>query len=88
MYWALSEECALSPTGRSSKLIAEPEDDALPYVPRWRFVGVAEWDEIPGHIRKQATAVPQERKPHGDPPLDQSEAGVPLSLSSAVKPVD
>ena len=60
LYWATERQyVTCSPSLRASS----GSGDDLPHVSSWRFVGVAEYHEIPAHVRRSATFV--DRPPPG-----------------------
>lgn len=70
LYWATGKRFF---AGSPVLLRDDPDGDdgdALPFVPRYRFVGVARYEDLPGYIQNSATFVSQSKGP--PPPSDRS----------------
>lgn len=66
LYWATERQYySCSPS-----LKPETDDDGLPHVTLWEFVGVAEYRELPGHVRANARVLSR-----GWPPPDGRDGG-------------
>jgi hypothetical protein len=59
LYWATERQYFTC----SPSLKDTDSDDGLPHVTEWRFVGVAQYHEIPAHVRQTATFVDRGRPP-------------------------
>lgn len=55
----------------SPVLKPDDEDDGLPYVRRWEYVGTARFGDLPGHVQRTATVVRRRGRP---PPASASTA--------------
>jgi hypothetical protein len=61
LYWATERQYySCSPS-----LKPDTDDEGLPHITQWEFVGVAEYRDIPGHVRANATVLSR-----GWPPPD------------------
>jgi hypothetical protein len=56
----------------SPTLKPDDDNDSLPYVPRWEYVGTARFSDLPGHMQRTATVVRRRGRP---PPAAASSAG-------------
>jgi hypothetical protein len=54
----------------SPSLNPDTDDNRLPHVTLWEFVGVAEYRELPGHVRANATVLAR-----GWPPPNGRDGG-------------
>lgn len=64
LYWATERQYyTCSPSLKESK-----GGDDLPHITKWRFVGTAEYHQIPAHVRQEATFHVGDRPPPAPPP--------------------
>jgi hypothetical protein len=66
LYWATERQYYSC----SSSLKPDTDDNRLPHITQWESVGVAEYRELPGHIRANATVLAW-----GWPPPDGRDGG-------------
>jgi len=74
LYWATERQYyTCSPSLKRST----PDDD-LPHVPVWEFVGVAEYADLPGHVRRRATFT--DRPPPATATATESRSGTEAAV--------
>jgi hypothetical protein len=76
LYWALgSRFWGCSPSLRPDEGDEDGEDEGLPHVPCYRFVGVAEYGDLPGRVRREGVLLGSSGPPAGAGTPEATDAG-------------
>lgn len=69
LYWALEKRFfSGSPELTTDGTDSDDDADSVPHVPRYRFVGVAQYNDLPGYVRSRARFVTPGHVDRGQPP--------------------
>lgn len=83
LYWATGRQyCSSSPSLKDSG-----DSDGLPHVKRYEFVGVAQYRDIPAHVRRDAAILDRPPPPSRDMEQSTASAGSGQSASGTASAV-